>query len=307
MAAQVGVGKSEGENAMKVHQLVDNVLAYLEASEEAAIPGALRYGRENPLHNFPTSMFDRVTPFALDEGEGRTMGIRLNDRIDSIDKLPLWPIDVSWCMWSDYTEKVSMQFMRFRTADPVRARRLGVRFFSPAMAEWSTSIVNNDGRRYSATSVVSLLGGNWIDGRGPVMNWFGDAERGLWQNIARFTNEEKEQQNFIPLLASWLALEQRYDWSVLLGYAGTPRVRLLTDPVGLREVFKLRDIPPGATRRAALKHWVRSHWRKKRKDEDATTWVKRHLRGAESFTWEGLRCGIEPAPYDLERVAKGVA
>jgi hypothetical protein len=97
---------------------------------------------------------------------------------------------------------------------------------------------------------------------------------------------------------------RRYDWRVYLGWEGCLGITFVTTPVGAREVFKLRDIPNGRMRRAALKHWVREHYRKKINDPTETTKVIKHLRGAEEFLWNGLKCKIMPARFDLEQVEK---
>jgi hypothetical protein len=102
-----------------------------------------------------------------------------------------------------------------------------------------------------------------------------------------------------------LAFVRRYDWTVSLGHGDGPCVRFDTDPIGAREVFRLRDIPEGASRRAALRHWVAEHWRKRRSDPAEEAKVRAHLRGATEFTWNGLRCKIKPSEYDAERAAKG--
>lgn len=103
-------------------------------------------------------------------------------------------------------------------------------------------------------------------------------------------------------MAALCRLHEEVEWSVLLGEPGLPRARFLTDPVGVREAFRLRDVPPGKARRAALRHWVSEHWRKKGRDSEADrAWVREHLRGAEDFTWNGLRCRIEPSREDLRR------
>ena len=40
-----------------------------------------------------------------------------------------------------------------------------------------------------------------------------------------------------------------------------PSLTLLTDATGVKEFWKLRDVPVGRRRRAALLHWVEKHWR----------------------------------------------
>lgn len=92
-------------------------------------------------------------------------------------------------------------------------------------------------------------------------------------------------------------------WMVSFGYEGTPLATLKTDPYGAREAFRLRDAPPGRQRRAALRHWVREHWRRTGND-DGSALVREHLRGALRFTWNGLSCEITPSIRDIARVAR---
>ncbi len=84
---------------------------------------------------------------------------------------------------------------------------------------------------------------------------------------------------------------------------GPVGVTFPTDAVGAAAAFRLRDIPEGKKRRDALKHWVREHFRRKRTDHNELVKVCEHLRGADRFTWNGLRCRILPSRIDLERVA----
>lgn len=57
----------------------------------------------------------------------------------------------------------------------------------------------------------------------------------------------------------------------------------------LKELFSLRDIPEGYKRKAALKHWVASHLRRKPSKPDEQIEIKKYLRGKESFDWFGIR------------------
>jgi len=102
-------------------------------------------------------------------------------------------------------------------------------------------------------------------------------------------------------MAIGMEFTRYYEWSVEIGYAEQPTIYLATDPVGASEIFKLRDIPNGKKRRTALRNWVREHWREKR--SGGYTGVKKHLRGAEKFTWNGLNVTIRPSRDDL-KIAK---
>lgn len=97
----------------------------------------------------------------------------------------------------------------------------------------------------------------------------------------------------------------RYDWSVLIGLNNYPRIRFATDPEGVRDVFKFRDMTDGEARRAALCHWVESHYRRAHRGSPDVRIIEAYLRGKTDFIWNGMRCSIEPSPYDLEQYRKG--
>src|SRR5262249_4612911 len=70
------------------------------------------------------------------------------------------------------------------------------------------------------------------------------------------------------------------------------------------DLFKFRDMPEGAARRAALLHWVSAHWRRSKTDPDEASRVIAHLRGQERFVWkDGLVVEILPAADDLLRLS----
>jgi hypothetical protein len=84
----------------------------------------------------------------------------------------------------------------------------------------------------------------------------------------------------------------RKEWSVRVRLSdATPSVCLFTDPAGVLAFFRLRDVPPGKSRRDALAHWVREHYRRSRVDPDAAIRVREHLRGTRAFRWHGM--GVE--------------
>lgn len=203
----------------------------------------------------------------------------------------VWPLDVSVCMdmtgrfdppdnWPDGT----IQFHRARTITTAEARKMGATVFSPKMVHHSGISAMPDGTAISGGGPYALLGGKW-------------------KPAATSRIVYPPDEGALPIHIGW-ALMQRYEWSVWLGYASGPRIRFLSDPAGAREAFRLRDIPPGRARRAALRNWVSGHWRCRRGDEGHKAWIAEHLRGATDFTWNGLRCRIDPPAFDVERLAK---
>ena len=100
-------------------------------------------------------------------------------------------------------------------------------------------------------------------------------------------------------------LRQR-EWRVVLGYEQSPGLSLSISPSGAQEVFRLRDIPNGRERRMALRHWVRTYWRKVPGSGEAAE-VRAHLRGATNFVWNGLRCSIRVPPEQMDHYTPGPA
>lgn len=77
-----------------------------------------------------------------------------------------------------------------------------------------------------------------------------------------------------------------------------PSLTLLTDPTGVKEFWKLRDVPPGRARRAALLHWVNSHWRQMRNDPDVETFVRKHMSGQVDIKQGNFEAVITPSVRD---------
>jgi hypothetical protein len=132
-----------------------------------------------------------------------------------------------------------------------------------------------------------------------------DESRWIWAGPQKMTRRrEWEAGKQAPMVAAAVALQfaRQYQWTVEMSYSdrGLPLL-FPTDPVGAREAFRLRDIPEGRARRAAIRHWVVNHYRRKHSDPTAEVEVRAHLRGATTFVWNGLNCTITPSADDLRR------
>jgi hypothetical protein len=114
-----------------------------------------------------------------------------------------------------------------------------------------------------------------------------------------------EETRILIGLATGIQFTRDYSWRVHLKYNGAEiGVMIPTTPEGIRALFKLRDYEPGASRRKALMTWVTGHSRRIQRDtpDEHLTWVRDHLRGRESFTWEDMRGVIYPSAHDLRRL-----
>lgn len=231
---------------------------------------------------------------------------------DAADQ-PVWPLDVCVAIaepgegWPPGT----WQFSRVRTLRPADWRGR-LHKFLPRMVEYNALTSQPDGKHVSLKVPFGLAAGRAVQVpyrlagyRDPGGMREAIMDPGYYGGEMRDTEMVDYANAVLPICAG-LALRRRYLWSVMLGEGDGPRARFMTDPIGVRESFRLRDIPPGKMRRAALLHWVREHWRKRREPTaNDRSWVRQHLRGAWSYSWNGLRCTIEPAPADLEMLADG--
>lgn len=92
-------------------------------------------------------------------------------------------------------------------------------------------------------------------------------------------------------LGSYWLVKTRFD-------SVCPSLTLLTDPTGVKEFWKLRDVPPGKSRRAALLHWVEQHWRQMRSDPDVETFVRAHMRGQSQIKQGSFEATVTPSVRD---------
>jgi hypothetical protein len=91
---------------------------------------------------------------------------------------------------------------------------------------------------------------------------------------------------------------KRTKWSSVMSVQGQG-VGLITDATCLREMFRLRDKPEGKTRRDALVHIVKGHWRKYSKATECRRYVESYLRGKTEFDWFGLDVKVHTNGIDL--------
>jgi hypothetical protein len=209
----------------------------------------------------------------------------------------LWPVDVSLIVEDSYSDNgigLSIQRLRAVTAKDVRgyARRV-----SKFMLRRDT-YAEIDGRMFGGSGLMSYLGAEWIDAENKTFWLRGDIPTKSFGKAGLAV--ERQAGN----LAVALALRQRYEWAVNIGFENTPTVRIVTDPTGLKELFKDREPIPSKDRKDALMTWVTDHWRQLRYDPETEGYVRKFIRGTTKFSWRGFQCEIKPAAYDMERIEK---
>jgi len=195
--------------------------------------------------------------------------------------------------------------IRYRTANPKKVRGL-INRYCPIMVEMYVGYVNiNKSNILTAKSIFGFVPDKNIK---PKEAGYGFQNPGYWICLTtdKHLNQDNilKDSNMIRASLGW-QFSRYYNWTVYLSFEGWSGLSFRTDPIGAREIFRLRDIPEGKKRRTALKHWVCEHYRKNRSiSEVEKVKVIKHLRGANEFTWNGLKCKIMPSQYDLDLIDK---
>lgn len=245
--------------------------------------------RKDWLSPPPLSAFSHLEPlgFGLDKGDWWIF------RPEDCKPDLVWPVSVG--IVAERGGSGELTFSRMRTVSAKEVRGYATRF-SPFMVRMDHGQVI-DGRLVTCAGLYSWLGGRWIDAQTRTI-WGGREGK---ETVERLGMETKREDGNNPLLLTSVALRQRYEWAVSFSLPKSPSVRFATDPTGIKEMFRLRDIPEGKDRRDALLTWVSDHWRQSRNDPEVEIYVRKHLRGALKFEWAGLESEIVPSQFDIEK------
>lgn len=255
---------------------LENVLDFL--TQDAVVLRPIDRSRRDRV---PLTHFDHAEVFLDDT-------LAFGDRHDIVYFADVRPHDLSRRL--DVTllsppapeEAASTLFVvqRYRQV-PLSAVR-GWRVHSPFVVEHAIAFVHPDGRVETNRGWLEWLGGQ------------------RWQRLVGDPGPFRQRDSLNAQLALGLQFTRQYQWFVGFRRPGALEIQLPTDPTGVRALFRLRDVPDDRSRRAALRHWVSAHWRRRRVSDDDLVYVRRHLRGATTFTWLGLHCTIYPSE-DAER------
>jgi hypothetical protein len=132
-------------------------------------------------------------------------------------------------------------------------------------------------------------------------SWLLEFTRGEMRCISSESDSvfKEKQLNFLAPFMCGVAQSLGAYWLVRTRFdAICPSLTLLTDPTGVKEFWKLREVPAGRSRRDALLHWVEKHWRQQRNDPDVEVFVRKHMRGATSLKQGQFTAEITPSVRD---------
>ena len=272
----------------KLVSTIDDILTFMTLSD-----ANYKYGKE---HKFKMGYFSPCQIMYVEGLENSEKQLDENADEEDIDasitlkdllSLNIYnELDISF-MAGKASNGVKYQLDRYRL---IGAKEKRGEYFSgfPAM-EHALCLINEDGKFTTGKTIRVNMGSKWFRATG---------------NNAHNKRYAEECTEWMQLIFGYM-FRAHYKWTVTLGYPGFPHIKLDCTPLGAREIFRLRDVPEGKQRRAALHHWVNEHSRRKRKaDSDEYIKVMDYLRGTTKFHWNGLNCEINPSPHDIERYAK---
>ncbi len=294
---------------------VDDLLEYITCSTLHQPKSHGTVGGEGAAGRFPKDLkrFDESLVIPVD----RSMHIaKMGDDepfafIDTTPRDLNYNIDFSvanpWCMADDegYYPEYENDPVKLHLLSLKRVNRKALRGIAnvPAstVGEYSIAWIGVSGKYMTASTLVAWSSKKkvWMEirPRDSSESIFGNQNRDIFQ----VSVNEESAQSLAVLMGVKFGLD--YHWTVSLGIEDHPMLRFITDVEGSKAVFRLRDIPTGKKRRAALKNWVSDHWRKDYRKpapiEEKTIEVRKHLRGAEEFHWNGLHCIVRPSGFDL--------
>lgn len=264
-------------------QLTENLITFMECSKYRSMSGS--FGKLKP------KWFDGAEPFLPSSASVTHKGYE-DDYLIFMDARPSdlpTRLDVAMITPNE-DDSGGFAASRFRQVElkEVRGR---LRRPMPYVVDMGFATITHDGEGHTGRSLFGTA----------------NAERFVCLSNDQTPNAYKDQYWTTRIKgAMGVAWTRQFFWSVKIGYEGSPMIRIPTDPIGAREAFRLRDIPEGKQRRAAIRHWVSEHWRKRRDDHAEEVKVREHLRAATTFTWNGLRCEIHPSDDDMHRANRAI-
>lgn len=209
-----------------------------------------------------------------------------------------WPVDFAMAV---ETDDGNFFLSRVATLQPKDVR--GIATIVPAKCAALVGGYLTKDPWFAETSICGLVGNTWR----PIES------RVVRQRISSINGDQLmkcrgfsatllgEIQSSLKILFAAM-LTARYSWHAAIGFSEDgPRLVLPTNPQGALDLFRSRMLAPGEKRRAALRHWVNSHYRDRSDDPGIIDYVREHLRGSTRFIWNGLDCELMVSAYDLEK------
>lgn len=274
---------------------VDDILSVLDVLDHSNIEG--RYAKKES---------ERIKPYLIGcdyhmldpdnslvpDGHG-ILDVRYDSASQFVDAM--FPIDYSICVAKDQEGDEPAHWIMSRLIGPVQRHEVKVKIRSipvTVMCRLYRGRAYPNGTWWAEEAILGLYNGVWTNMEAGIVH-----RRRNDGGILEFEKLDLPELNNNATMICSMALTSRYDWHVAIGSETGTRILLPSSPQGCLAL--LRDRDKDGTRRAALRHWVESHYRERTKLD--LSYVRRHLRGKTKFEWHDLSGEVYVSKYDLER------
>ncbi len=278
-----------------VFEGIDNALAYMQLADPA-VPGVIPIAHHNGAVLINTDLTETIGRARKHGGKQRE--VMLLDLVRKIDVAIAFPFQFGERDRRGRVMLASMERGRelsYSEKSRLAASGYQVETFARVVEAVATDVFE-DGTYHSQREHYQLVAGDRSPSWKPLASPL-DRRR-------QFDNPHADRECFSSMISVFPEFQAFRDasWAVEFAYPGSHSVSFLTDPIGIREFFRLRDVPTGKSRRQALKHWVSAHYRQLRDDPAVETQVRASLRGQTRFTWLGLNATIHIPSGDLAKL-----
>ena len=157
-----------------------------------------------------------------------------------------------------------------------------------------SDIYNGEGTKLILPRLTSLKPGYFYDKKlveKRILDDIKDKDAAYFQTLRNFH------------MALQLSLTYDYEWSCYIKETtDSLGIRIPIHPSSSKEVFIMRNLPEGKTRKRAIVNFVKDHYRTiKGNGNERKVLIEKHFRGDLKFNWRGLEVHITPSPFDLRR------
>lgn len=214
----------------------------------------------------------------------------------------VWPLRVgiihdikSHDEWGPHLE---LNWWESAAAEKLRGR---YRFTSKYNIGWFMGKLTNDMRFMPCAMYGAWHSGKWMTAQRIKYNqdFLSAVNDGGTAPLERYVATGEDDIGIRCALGQSVGLTYRYEWGAQFSIGKTAKVIVPTTPRGILELFNDRNKPVDRDRRAALRHWVSQHAR--RRSAGDFTHVRAHLRGQTKFQWRGFDVTIRPSQFDREK------
>lgn len=278
---------------------IDDVFLFCELSEPASTNKLTRgIGKECRPQHFTDAeafLFDGDDQEKMIEVSSAVEGIFMNCHPTDVPSF-----DASACLFSqDNDGDPWITLVRFRQ-ESIRMAR-GRKIWSPFLGSlWECFVDVKTGLYHGRMRLLNRTKTRWVEiGAVNEFDYLMAKSGNKGTGLIGLEDQQPEWTNDCCQVLLGIAFTRDVQWRIVIHGPRGVSLSFPTDHRGAMAAFSQREKDPGKDRRAALRNWVKEHYRKRQNDEEESeVKVRQHLRGRTPFKWLGMKCELVVSPWD---------